>query len=191
MNESRKHVTQLADLLRALGRDSPLGLRHGVITAISAGDPPTVSLQVGGSSVTVAGVRFMANYRPVVGERVLVDMNGPDPVVRGRLRSQSYNDDPAFLGLLRAGALDTAQFYFQASEVVFITNGSGDFTVSYDRAFPNATLMVVCSGGDSEPSLHFNTFGYTSSKFDVRVHFADGSVAANGAVRMNFVALGS
>lgn len=55
--------------------------RQGTITAVTGGFPVTVTVTIGGMSIP--GVRVLSGYAPVTGDVVMVDFNGPDPMVIG------------------------------------------------------------------------------------------------------------
>lgn len=55
--------------------------RHGIVTAIATGPPPTVTVTVG--ATTIPGVHYLASYAPTVGDEVIVDWNGADLIVVG------------------------------------------------------------------------------------------------------------
>lgn len=78
-------IEVLADELADRGSHPSLGLRLGKVTAVAAGPPPTVSLQLGGSTVAIPGVRYLSSYSPTVNDVVLVLKNGPDLVCLGKM----------------------------------------------------------------------------------------------------------
>lgn len=73
----------------------PMGGSWGVISSIQTGPPPSLTLTLAGSSTTIAGVRYLQTYRPVVGDTVLISAMGHDLVVVDRMRP-----DGAGLGTL-------------------------------------------------------------------------------------------
>lgn len=72
------------DLTNALIIDPTTTVRRrfGVVTAVPSGTPPTVPVSVGGTSI--AGVRYLGPVQPNVNDVVVVDFNGPDPLIVGR-----------------------------------------------------------------------------------------------------------
>jgi hypothetical protein len=79
-------MDDLAQLLtdRTVEGPTAVGLRQGVITATHAGTA-TVSVRLGGSTVAVSGVRYLASYSPSVGHTVVCLRSGPDLLVIGRV----------------------------------------------------------------------------------------------------------
>lgn len=63
----------------------------GVVTAVSlTGSPPTLSLHLAGdTTVTVASVRFIDSYTPVVGDTVLVAKQGSDIFALGQMNDSA------------------------------------------------------------------------------------------------------
>jgi hypothetical protein len=76
----------IRDLARELERQ-PAGatLSWGVIAAVSAGPPKTVSVNVSGSTTATTGIRYLASYTPTVGDVVVMVANGPDLLVIGSI----------------------------------------------------------------------------------------------------------
>lgn len=78
-------MSDLDDLARALLPDpaeSRLQLRKGQVSAVSA---PTVTITLGGSTTTIAGVSYLASYTPTVNDVVFVLVDGPSLLVLGKL----------------------------------------------------------------------------------------------------------
>jgi hypothetical protein len=82
--------TEILSLAQEIVKAGSLGFDpkttvKGVITAVNfAGSPPTVTIEISGSSaVQVADVHVLNNYSPVVGQTVLVDKQGADIVILG------------------------------------------------------------------------------------------------------------
>lgn len=68
--------------------------RWGVTTTLASGSPATVTVSVGGT--TIANVRLMSNYYPAIGEVVVVDFYGSDPLIVGAMNSGATNQNAAF-----------------------------------------------------------------------------------------------
>ena len=75
----------LASMLAAEVRrpEDPLRLRQGVVTAIDAGPPPSITLNLGGTDVP--GCRYLQGYVPHVGDVVWCLRNGLDVIALGTL----------------------------------------------------------------------------------------------------------
>lgn len=67
--------------------------RMGVVTVAPSGTPPTLTASVGGT--TIAGIRMLGPLRPAVGENVIIDFYGSDPLVLGKLDSGVVVNDAA------------------------------------------------------------------------------------------------
>lgn len=63
-----------------------LQLRQAVVATVDA-TGRTLGVQIGGSTTTVAGVKFLQSYWPVVGDTVWLLSRGPDRIVLGALSS--------------------------------------------------------------------------------------------------------
>jgi hypothetical protein len=60
-------------------------LRQGVVNAVAAGPPPTLTVTLSAGSVQLTGVRYFASYSPVVGDTVWLEQNGTDLIATGIL----------------------------------------------------------------------------------------------------------
>lgn len=76
----RELVDEMLDATRTPGPQ----LRQGVVTATATG-PNRVTIKLGGSTVAIAGVRYLASYSPTVNDTVFVLANGVDLLVLGKL----------------------------------------------------------------------------------------------------------
>lgn len=56
--------------------------RLGVVATLPSGTPVTVTVTVGG--VAIPNVRLLGQTTPIVGDVVVVDFNGPDPLIIGK-----------------------------------------------------------------------------------------------------------
>jgi hypothetical protein len=78
--------------------------RQGIVQAVNLGSfpgqpgnyPITVDVQLGGSTVTIPGMRFLQSYVPYVYDSVWVDLKGGDPLVIGSVNGGHYWYVPAF-----------------------------------------------------------------------------------------------
>lgn len=82
-------VTRLVARLRVMVREEiahsrMIVRRRGEVVAVNVGPPASVDITIGGSDVTVPGVRYMASYSPTVADIVWVDLIGDDPLVIGK-----------------------------------------------------------------------------------------------------------
>lgn len=73
----------LRELVQALRRtsvtvDNKSGLRKGTVVSIQAGSPPTCTVTLGGDTAEIPGVGYVQNYRPVVGDTVLMNQQKND-----------------------------------------------------------------------------------------------------------------
>lgn len=60
--------------------------RKGIVTAVSDGPPPSVSLQISGDTqTTVTGVRRLEGYTPLVGQTVLILKQGSEILALGHI----------------------------------------------------------------------------------------------------------
>lgn len=59
----------------------PASLLQGVVTATATGPPLTVSIQLGGSTTTISGIRYNKTLTPTVGMTVWVVRSGNDMFV--------------------------------------------------------------------------------------------------------------
>jgi hypothetical protein len=74
------------DLAGAVTRPAPsvpVARRQGVITALTNGTPPTVDVNLGASGITVPGCRYLNSLAPYVGQVVIVNFAGSDPLIVG------------------------------------------------------------------------------------------------------------
>lgn len=82
-------IRKLAQFIQKSGQlgFDPTTLKKGIIIAIDVtGSPPTVSIQISGdTTTTVASVRMLNNYSPVVGHTVLIVQQGADIVILGHI----------------------------------------------------------------------------------------------------------
>jgi hypothetical protein len=60
----------LAAELRPTNEDEAVRVRQATVITVNATDPPSVDIRIGGSSVTVGPVRYLATYAPVAGDTV-------------------------------------------------------------------------------------------------------------------------
>ena len=84
--EEQVALGNLASMLQpdeSPGPEAKLKRRQGVVSAIAAGPPPTLTVTIGGTAV--AGVRYFDWYLPTVGDVVFLDFDGATPVVVGKL----------------------------------------------------------------------------------------------------------
>ena len=77
-------VRDLADLLLPKPGKGPMVRQWAVVTATTM-SPNTVTIRMSGSAATVPGVRYLSSYTPAVNDTVLVDQDGSDLVVIGKL----------------------------------------------------------------------------------------------------------
>lgn len=61
----------------------PLSLRVGIVDALNAGPPPTVSVFISGEARSTLGIRYLASYAPAPGDFVVMMKNGGDLWVQG------------------------------------------------------------------------------------------------------------
>ena len=79
-------------------RDTTIVRRQGLVTAVNLGAfagtvgtyPITVDVQLGGSDVTIPGLRFLHSYVPYVNDTVWIDIKGNDPMVIGSVNSSHF-----------------------------------------------------------------------------------------------------
>jgi hypothetical protein len=113
-------------------------LRQGVITAINAGDN-SCSLNLSGDvTTTVAGVKCLLSYQPVVGDTIWLVKSGSDMIGLGKV------------GLSTAGAFAQAQNFVTASNVissagVFFDLSSTPNSVTMTKRFSTSNLFVNLS----------------------------------------------
>ena len=82
-------MTDIKDLVAALQDSAPdpaVKLRQGVIQSVQTG---SVTLTIGGSSVSVSGVKYLSSYVPVGGDTVWMATDGRDWIVIGKLGNGS------------------------------------------------------------------------------------------------------
>lgn len=77
-------LRELADLLLPKPGKGPVWRQWAVVTATAA-SPNSLTIRLSGGTATVAGVRYLASYTPTVNDVVLVDQDGTDLVVLGKL----------------------------------------------------------------------------------------------------------
>jgi hypothetical protein len=82
-------LRELADLLLATPGEPAAGLqfRQGVVTALAAGPPPTVTVRIGKAATAVPSIRYHSAYIPAVNDVVFLIQNGPDVLCLGTLAS--------------------------------------------------------------------------------------------------------
>jgi hypothetical protein len=90
-----QQLTQVRNLAAALAPAdiTAAAVIKGVVTAVAVNAaPPVISIQVGGdTSTTVAGVRFIDSYSPVVGDTVLLVKQGSEIFALGQMADGSSN----------------------------------------------------------------------------------------------------
>ena len=82
-------MTDIKDLVAALQDSAPdpaVKLRQGVVQSVQTG---SVTLTIGGSSVSVSGVKYLSSYVPVGGDTVWLATDGRDWIVIGKLGNGS------------------------------------------------------------------------------------------------------
>jgi hypothetical protein len=135
--------------------------RLGTVSAITAGPPATVDVTVGG--IVIPKVRYLASYSATVGDLVVVDFNGADPLVIGATAS-TVTAPPTALAWSRfsmAGTTTTSATYV---DVV------GWVDLAFTKRSTSTGLYVT---------LHAGAFhsGGTSIDFGVRINATDADVA--------------
>ena len=76
--------TELAELLKGIN-ESPADMwLQGVVTAVTTG-PNAVTVQIGGATTAVAGLRYFASYTPTVNDVVHLLPYGQSYLVLGKL----------------------------------------------------------------------------------------------------------
>lgn len=80
-------LRELADAFQPTPGDPAAGLqlRQGVITALAAGPPPTVTVRIGKATTAVPGIRYHSAYIPAVSDVVFLVQNGSDVLCLGTL----------------------------------------------------------------------------------------------------------
>jgi hypothetical protein len=88
-SQARSLAMAIGDVSGPSGPD--IDVLKGVVTAqVNPGTPPTVSVQLGGdSSTSVASVRYIDSYSPVVGDTVLILKRNNDLTVIGQMNDAS------------------------------------------------------------------------------------------------------
>lgn len=82
------------------------------------------------------------------------------------------------------------KFQIINATVVVTTNASGDATVTYPTAFTVAPRPVACSADWAAMNGNISTNNQNTTYFQVRCYKADGSIAANQSVRVDYTAVG-
>lgn len=90
MASTTRDLLVALDGLRDKGRTPPPAFRQAVITAVTGS---TVTIQIGGSTTSIPGVKFLNSYSPSVGDTVWVMTQGSDVWVVGELGAHSVNAD--------------------------------------------------------------------------------------------------
>jgi len=78
---------QIADMLsKIVAKNTMVSFHWAEVTAHnSSSTPKTCDLTLSGTTTVIAGVRYMHNYNPTVGDIVLVLVNDKDLIVFGHL----------------------------------------------------------------------------------------------------------
>lgn len=109
---------------------APAALVYGVVTAIAAGPPASLTITLAGSSTSIAGVRYLSSYGPVVNDTVEILQSGSDLLVIGTLAAGKPNSPFIWFG---DGAPNTV-----------ITNGSTSQNTSvYTVTLPVAMRLTT------------------------------------------------
>ncbi|WP_225614354.1 hypothetical protein [Pantoea sp. PNT02] len=82
------------------------------------------------------------------------------------------------------------QYLLINSTVVITTNASGDATVAYPTAFSSIPRPIAVSADWAAMNGNISTNNQTTTYFQVRCYKADGSIAANQAVRVDYIVFG-
>lgn len=132
-------MDDLSQLGKFMG-DEPVGqnLRKGIITAVNATFPPTLNVQIGGSSTSIPRVAYLSSYRPTVGDAVWLYKQDTMMIVLGR---QAYNYQ-------NGGPRDEFQ------KLTFNYNTPGHVVI-YGLAFTAVpvTLLTLVGPGTYVPSI--------------------------------------
>lgn len=182
------------------GPNPTLTRRQGVVSAVNAGPPPTVDVTVGG--IVIPAVRYLASYWPTVGDVVIVDFNGADPLVIG----STAPSQPLNLRMFGAGAAlvggsppaigpGAIPFKLQAATLVGSSDTNGYLNWTYPVAFPNGVLVVMATDGftGAQQVRYINDAGFTTTSV-AAIRFINTTTAAPatsfGPVRINLLAVG-
>jgi hypothetical protein len=131
--EIRSQITRGGEVTRT---------RMGEVTAVNAGG--TVDLTIGGASVAVPDVRYLAPYEPVVGDTVWISVSGSDLLVLGRTAGSSGD-----VGHDHGKASDSELLDGLDSSAFLRSNGKAADSELLDGV--NSTSYVrsrIASGGD-------------------------------------------
>lgn len=158
-----KLAQQILDAAKKPLPNAPaLRLMWGIVTAITAGPTPTLSVEMAGNSVASTGVTFLNSYYPIVGDYVYCAWYGSDLVVLGKIVAVESIGQPAshtwsILGPLNAtiGPSTTPppmKWRIKTGQAVLLTGWSGeilsggDITVDFqDEGFgiPSMTGLTI------------------------------------------------
>lgn len=140
----QQQVAANADELQLLAQElnkpqlqfDPTNIRKGIITSFeSGGSPPTVTLNISGDTTTsIAGVRFIDSYTPVVGDTVLILKQGADIMVLGHIAEAGSTWTQATLA---SG---------------FSHNGNSNGNLEYRRVFDRGSWKMQWRGSVSRTS---------------------------------------
>ncbi|WP_455852679.1 hypothetical protein [Pantoea endophytica] len=82
------------------------------------------------------------------------------------------------------------QYLLINTTTIITTNASGDATVTYPTAFSSIPRPIAVSADWAAMNGNISTNNQSTTYFQVRCYKADGSIAANQAVRVDYVVFG-
>lgn len=130
----RDLATQIAALQDPVNRTT--FKKAQVVASADTANPPSVSLQVSGdTTTTIAGVRYIDSYSPVVGDTVLIGSQGSDVWVLGQMND--VPSTPADQGWQTSGGVSYRKVL-----------DNGDLKVQFKGSFTNSgtALFTLASG---------------------------------------------
>lgn len=135
-------IAALIDQLRAMTASGvTASLSQGVVVATSpASSPPTATITLSGSSVQIAGIRFLSSYTPVVNDTVQVLKQGGSLLILGHT---------ADLGTATA---TTGGWSTPSLSSGFTTNGNSNGAVKYRKVMDNGLWKVQLIGAVARSS---------------------------------------
>jgi hypothetical protein len=134
---------QLRDLATQIAQQAKLGfdpttIRKGIITGVSEGPPPTVSINLSGDTGTlISEVATLNNYTPLVGQTVLVAKQGTEIFLLGSIA--------AVVPRSVSGSSSSTDGWVKAT-LTNGTHGGNDNDVYYRRIMDNGSWKMQWRG---------------------------------------------
>lgn len=140
--------------------------RTGVVTAINAGPPPTVTVNVGGDTANTVNAPYLDSYNPAVADTVQILVNQGAVIVIGTASGAGPIQTGSGTVTISAGSVSG-------------TSGSITYPIGYPVA-PVVVVMIDSTVGGVAGNFGARIVTRTTSSFTVTIFRTDGTVAPGG-----------